>query len=169
MQNYTTAVHVLRAYFQDRLKHHLPEYWGGKNPPIIPAQQQPEVVEGDTPFLVYIGSFGPTSDLFQYQTEVFNCSIYSTSPAKIAAITKLAINLFNRYDISAERINNWIGRQPDVVQGAPNPFKQFEFKTVYLTGAVGAQPATSEAGRNDGEIEVTIEYVDVEDEFADSD
>src|SRR5690606_9077641 len=82
MQNYTTAVHVLRAYFQDRLKHHLPEYWGGKNPPIIPAQQQPEVVEGDTPFLVYIGSFGPTSDLFQYQTEVFNCSIYSTSPAK---------------------------------------------------------------------------------------
>lgn len=174
-----SASHIINVYLWEKLRQFYPSYWGDlTSSPIIPAQEQPEVKDGSTPYIVYVQSHGPTGSLFGYKNETLSYRVYSSSAARISGIIRLAYELLDRKDLSADAVNRWLWNQetgtqrfsPDDPMGNMGKFgddmKNFEFKTIAVIGATGAQPATEEGGRYDGDIEIEITYVQDVDYFA---
>ena len=163
-----TAAHIVRLYFWDHIQKQLGGLWAEFNgqPPIIPAQEQPELQASERPYMVYVYDTFATTDVWQIQTENVMFIIYTQSPRTITATTKLASRLFNKFDVTAQEINAWIQSPDGIIKYVPDgkdkqeileQYRDFRFKTVRVAGITGAEPSREEGGRMNAAI--TIEAV----------
>ena len=167
-----TAAHIVRLYFWHHIQKEIPELWApiktsiGSQPPIITAQEQPELQASERPYMVYVYDTFATTDVWQIQTENVMFVIYTQSPRTITATTKLASRIFNKFDVTAQEINAWMQSPDGLIKYVPNvekkqeilaQYKDFRFKTVRVAGITGAEPSREEGGRMNAAI--TIETV----------
>lgn len=171
------ASHVVRLYLWDMMREHMGDIWKpigtNKIVPIVAAQEQPELQSSENPYIVYAYDYGITDDLWQLQNETMALTVFTQSPGRLAATTKLCMRLFNRRDESARDINAWMRRNPDSERpslekyrtGKPqyddwlDEFRNFKFLTM-RSYATGVQPAPGEGRRVDGTIMVEMTYVE---------
>lgn len=152
-----TAAHVLRKYLWSRLSSELgwdTANYGGLTP-ITTSEQQPEFNNNsiDAPYIVYGFMDGPPGQVLDLQQQTVAFSIFSSKNDDIVE----AINLINadlrRFDESANAINDFIQ-----ASSLSNTFKEFDFKSVMVTGSRSPEPITQEGGRRDGYITIQILY-----------
>ena len=175
-----SATHIIRLYLWDMMQRFMSDTWvkidtgQGLKIPIIPVQEQPEAQTSDRPYIVYTYDMLSTGDLFQHQIEQAMFSIYSQSSAVVSATTKLMVRLFNKYDITAREINQWLHTEAGVYgksleqQKTGNPdydtwideLRNFKFTTVNVAGVAGQQPSPGEAGRLDSLITIELNFVE---------
>lgn len=183
------ASHVVNLYFWDMLAEHMPDTWKKiqvpnedgttrRVIPIIPTQEQPEAQVSERPYIVYMYDIVSTSDLWQLQGETLVWRIFSQSPATIAATTKLATRLFNRFEETAYDINAWLhsetgfGKYYDesLDQYGYNDwmddYRNFQFKTVSIAGVSGTQPSDSEGNRVDALVTIDLKFIEFKMEIA---
>lgn len=170
-----SASHVINLFFWVKMQEHLGDFWvqdGDGSVPIIPAQEQPEETSGDSPYIVYIYNTMIPSSFYVYEEEQLYWTIYSQRSTVISSTIKLARTLFKSYDKAAQEVNDWILDDLDDYRvGDPDfdswidDFKNYQFKSIKFLGGMSAQPATSEGGRNEGTITISMEYVELEDAF----
>ena len=159
-----TAAHIVRLYFWDHIQKQLGGLWADFNgqPPIIPAQEQPELQASERPYMVYVYDTFATTDVWQIQTENVMFVIYTQSPRTITMTTKLASRIFNKFDVTAQEINAWMRAPDGLAAQVSDPkileqYRDFRFKTVRVAGITGVEPSREEGGRMNAAI--TIEAV----------
>lgn len=178
MVNHSLTVsgsHIVRLYLWDKLQESMGEVWrpiGNNNAiPIIPAQEQPEFQTSEQPYMVYAYSHDMTTDLWQLQEESMAITMYSQSPARVAATGKLIKRIFNKWDESAQDVNAWI-RSSDGLgkyKTGQSEYDQwidevenFNFKFIRLLGITGPQPAEGEGSRVDSTVSINMSYIEKE-------
>ena len=120
--------------------------------PITTPQQQPEFNALGAPYIVYTYAKTATGDDYWLEEEVAAYTIFSATEGDIRKITNLLSAQLNRADISAAAINEYIAANGSTDQ------KQFDYKTIAVTSAQGAQPSLTEGGRHDGLVVIKYAY-----------
>lgn len=159
-----SAVHGLRQYMWSLLQTELgwlpADYEVTKDGqqvrlvPIVTPEQQPELNDLDEPYIVYAFSKKQSSNLYVLDGEIATFTIYSRQEVDIRRVLNLFDAKFDKRDDSAREINNWIKAQ----SGLDDRYKDFDYKTLWVSGAQGPQPVTEEGGRRDGLININITY-----------
>lgn len=156
MTDYTiTAANVLGLYLWDKLQTELEwseDDYGGIVP-VVPVQQQPELNATTKPFVVFGTAFDAISPMWQLQSETVGFTVFSQKVSDINKVTNLIVFDLKGFDEAAAKINAFV----DTLDPA-HPAKEFDFKTVRLVGASGAQPSMQEGGRHDGSIALKVTY-----------
>ena len=120
--------------------------------PITTPQQQPEFNALGAPYIVYTYVKTATGDDYWLEEEIAAYTIFSAAESDVRKITNLLIAKLNRADSSAAAINAYITAGVSIDQ------KQFDYKTVTVTSAQGAQPSLTEGGRHDGLVVIKYAY-----------
>jgi|SRR6476469_8144678 len=153
-----TAGSVLAQYVWNEVKNELgwktSDYSGMI--PVFPVQQQPEVNSMTVPFIVFNSGTNTINRLWLVETANVVFTIYSHKITDINQVTGLIVNRLKRMDESAATVNEFIASLDPVEYAA---IKEFEFKTIMITGASGAQPSLQEGGRHDGDVMIQAAYV----------
>jgi len=170
-----TGSAIVRLYLWDMLRRYMPETWkpgsGMLTIPIIPAQDQPETQTGLGPYIVYDGSFSPTDDLYQIETERMTLRIFSEDTDVLTSTVKLCRRLFDRKDDSAFELNRWLDREDGLGQYAMKDqryntwmeeARNVKFLTTSVVGTEGAAPAETQEGRLDTLVFLDLTYVEHE-------
>lgn len=115
--------------------------------PVIPIQQAPEINNeiGDKPYIVYDMEIGPVDTKFWELSEYITFYIYGVDYAKVLALQSLIVDLFRRYELSAQDIN--------VYCHSTNNFM--------YTSVEDADPPTAplnEAGRIEASVQIGYKY-----------
>lgn len=154
----TTGVHQLNKWLWSRLAtlpykggYAFEKYAGspasGPVPlvPIIPNQQLPEFNEiaGGAPFLVYnYTDLDPGSEWFTH-TQSAAYVIYDDDEERLRAIHTYMVDLLRRMDWTAQEVNDYFMKNTEPGTNAD----AFDFKTVFVTTAVGPEPFEQQGGR----------------------
>lgn len=147
------GVHGLRKYVWHLLETELgwkTSDYGGLTP-IITPEQEPELMAFSKPFLVYTYARANTSNLYALETEIAAFTVYATSDRDIVKVVNLLGAKLNKRDETAQELN-------DFVDSLDGRYNEFDYKTIRVVGAQGAQPVDQEGGRKDGYISVSLTY-----------
>lgn len=116
--------------------------------PIVPAQQQPELMEivGGAPFIVYNYRQVPYSEWWTCQE---NCAyaIYDSDEERLRAIQNYLVQLLKRQDWAAADVNAYLGSS-----------SKFDFKTIWVSSSQSPSPETDLGGRHGATISVSYKY-----------
>lgn len=119
--------------------------------PVVPIQQQPEtntIISSEKPFLVYTLNLinkGDDTD-FWIKSEEVTFMIYCSSYLITLAIQDFLVDLFGRYDKSADDIN--------AISETDNTIKY-----IMCSGSTNFNPSESEGGRYGGSVSFEFDYV----------
>lgn len=101
------AVYALNSYVWKLLEANLgwqaSDYQSGS--PILPSDQQPELMQQKKSFLVYGSSNQPAQDLYALRTESIAYTIYAITATEANAVLNLLVDAFERQDDSATDVN----------------------------------------------------------------
>lgn len=151
-----TAGHILAGYVWSRIQTEIlwtADDYGGLVP-IVPVQQQPELNSATGPFIVFASAIDYYSPLWIINHETVSFTIFSEGTRDINEVTNIIVSKFKKFDESAKAVNDYIA----TLGAAYNEYKNFDFKTIRVTGASGAQPSLQEGGRQDGNVVVKCSY-----------
>jgi hypothetical protein len=155
-----TAVTLLNRYLWQELQAKLG--WGPVNGviPFTTASQTPTFDNTDKPYIVYTYTKNPSgrTDFF-IKSESVMYRIVSPHESDIRQALNLIEEALNRYDASARDVNKMIDQMSSPIH------KRFEFQTVYMFSAEGADPQESEGGRQDGYVSVRATYTESGSEY----
>lgn len=170
------ASHVARLYLWDMMRKYMGDIWypikgrgDAETIPIVAAQEQPELQASENPYIVYAYDILATTDLWQIQQESMALTIFTQSPARLSATSKLCVRLFNRRDESARDINRWLRNAEGLLKYETgdsqydkwiDEFQNFRFLTTSVPNVQSVQPARGEAGRVDGTVTIDLKYVE---------
>lgn len=102
------AVYALNSYTWKLLEANLSwTRWNGV-PPIIPVQQQPEIMQSGKPFIVYGSAIHPPEHLHALNKEAVAYMVYATTATEVNKICNLLSETFRRQDESADDVNDWL-------------------------------------------------------------
>lgn len=118
--------------------------------PIISPQQEPELKNTKKPFIVFTWSFSNQDVYIERYTEKAGYLIYSEDVRDVVRGMNLIIDLFRRFNLSAEDVNDYIYSSGTDWQ------KEYEYKCIEVMTASGPEPIDSEGGTY--EASVTIDY-----------
>jgi hypothetical protein len=124
--------------------------------PIVTPQQEKIFNAMDKPYIVYSFSRGATSTAWFVENEIGAFAIYSSNEEDIRKVINLCQTKFNRRDDSAQDLNDYV----QTTLG--DNYKQFEYKTIWVSTVQGPEPATEEGGRRDGLITINMNYTQQE-------
>lgn len=155
------ATHGLRQYIWSLLQSELG--WSLSNyhdpvknvdyVPIVAAEQQPEMNQFEAPYLVYAYSKKMSGNLHVIEGEVAAFVVYAKTTTEINQVLNLLAAKFDRRDESAQNLNKWLK-----TSGLDQQYKNFDYKTMWVSGFQGPQPALETGGRRDGSITINITY-----------
>lgn len=128
-------------------------HYGGKVP-VIPVRQDPVFTDIDKPFLVYAWSENPTRDNYKHRSGQVSLAIYATSNRDITKISNLLVSAFERWDETAEDVNEWKSRP-----GKPEAFKKIRFSTFAAGAFDGPTPENTEGGRQSAVVMIRYSYI----------
>lgn len=120
--------------------------------PITTPQQGPEFNALNAPYIVYTYAKVPTGPDYWLESETTAYTIFSQSEGDVRRITNLLIARLNKADDTAAAINAYIN-----ISGSTDQ-KQFDYKTVTVASAQGAQPSLTEGGKHDGLVVIKYTY-----------
>ena len=150
------GAHALRRYIWQLLQDELgwsTDNYGGLNP-IITPQQEPELNEFNAPYIVYVFSKRPAGSLWLMEKEDMSISIFSVSDTEINQVVNLLSTKLAKHDEAAQDVNAFIrGTMP-----AGSFYKNFDFKSIVVTGAQGSNASVTEGGRKDGYVTLSYTY-----------
>lgn len=151
-----SAVYALNSYVWKLLEANLEwnkENYGGRTP-VIPTSQQPELLATGRPFVVYGSAVHPASHLYSFKTEAVSYNVYGTSITEVNKIVSLLAETFERQDIAASDVNEWMnteaaGRSID---------RGISFASIRTSMAERAEPADEEGGNYSALILLEVKY-----------
>jgi hypothetical protein len=158
-----SGVHGLRRYIwqllQDELGWSIDNYnvsVEGKTVqmvPIITPEQQPEMTSINAPFLVYSYAKKQGSNNYFLEQEVASFTVYSPNEKDIRQVINMLDAKFDKRDEAARELNGFIGSAD-----LDPAYKDFDYKTLWVSGIQGPQPQNEEGGRRDGVVNINITY-----------
>lgn len=137
------AVYAFNSYTWKLLEANLGWTRWNSVPPIIPVAQQPEIMQSGKAFIVYGSAFHPPSHLYEHKKEAVSYMVYATSSTEVNRIVELLFDTFQRQDVAAEDINDWLGEEAKHRDGG---HRGVYFTTVKSTMAEKAEDAPEEEG-----------------------
>lgn len=156
-----TAVTILNRYLWQELQAKL--NWTTVNGliPITTANQSPDFENGTQPYIVYTYTKNPSAGTsFFVKSESVMYRIVSPNEADIRRALNLIEEALNRYDASARDVQQWID-----TNGTAN-HKKFEFQSIYMFSAEGADSQESEGGRRDGFVSLRVVYTETGSQYS---
>jgi hypothetical protein len=150
------GAHAMRKYIWNLLQTELG--WSSVNygglTPITTPEQQPEFNNFDYPYIVYSYSRTATSNLWVLEGEVMALTIFSKAGTDIDQVVNLLGAKLNKRDETAKAVNAYLR----ATEAANSFYRNFDFKSVRVTGAQGPQAVTTEGGRRDGYVSISYAY-----------
>lgn len=126
---------------------------GGSSPvpPLSQGAPLPEHfnITGGPPIIVFSYSTG-AGVAWERKREQAAYVIWDANTARLRVIQNYMINLLERFELTAEEINDYLY--------SINPNNPFEFKYVQQTTATSPDPAITEQGRQKGLVVAAFEY-----------
>lgn len=133
--------------------------------PIMPTQMIEEFTEATdvdgekAPFIVYNWNVESIAQSWFIQSEQIIYVVYSDSEESIRQVTKTMINLFKRWDTSADEVNNWIN---DPANSLSAEYKKFEYKSISIQAANGPLPVEEAGSRLQALITLRATYTETD-------
>lgn len=125
-------------------------------PPIIPVQQQPEMLQSNRAFIVYGSAIHPASHLYVLKKEAVSYLIYGTGPTEVNRVCNLLSDTFERQDEAAYDVNEWLAEEALHRNGG---HRGVFFTTVKATMVEKAEdPADDEGSYTSGLVLIEAEY-----------
>ncbi len=149
-----SAVHGVNRFVWSKLQSDLgwkSSDYGGLIPITTPQQQQ-ELNDMNRPYLMYNYRTSTVGGMYGYKEEYVIYSINSPTESDVRKVLGLLDYYLSGQDKSAELINDY------VYSLNPNPYKQFDYKSLSVRSGSGAEPTTQEGGLMDGTFEYTIRF-----------
>lgn len=138
------ATYALNSYTWKLLEANLGwTRWNGV-PPIIPIAQQPEIMQSGKAFIVYGSAFHPPAHLYQHKKEAVSYMVYATSSTEVNRIVELLFDTFERQDVAAADVNDWLAEEAK--PGNRGSHRGVYFTSVKSTMAEKAEDAPDEEG-----------------------
>lgn len=150
------AVYALNSYIWKLVEANLGwTRWKGV-PPIIPVQQQPEIMQSGKAFMVYGSAFHPPTHLHQHKKQAASYMIYGRSATEVNRIVELIYETFERQDLAAQDVNDWLATEAQHRDGG---HRGVYFTTVTSTMAEKAEdPSNEEGGYFAGMVLLEMKY-----------
>lgn len=152
----SAAVHGVNNFIWKKLQDDLgwkSSDYGGVAPMTTPQMQQ-EFNDAGAPYIIYNYRIATVGGVYGYKEEYV---VYQVNSSRESDIRK-ALNLIDFYlggmDESATLVNDHV----HVLDLDPNPFEQFDYKSILPRGASGAAPTDQEGGLMNGSYEFAIRY-----------
>lgn len=127
--------------------------------PIFPAQQQPEAMNSDEPFILYSSSLeANTGELEPHDAEIISYVIFAGGPNKeddVDAAVTLIKDAFKSFS-SAETINAWVHSPINETIDVRDQKDMITYTEVMNAESSGE--STSEGGKVDGFVQVRVGY-----------
>jgi hypothetical protein len=156
-KNEGMAVYGINSYVWKLLEKNLG--WKKENytngTPIIPSAQQPELMAGKAPFLVYGSAVRTPGHLYVHREESLAYNVYATTSTEVNKIISLLSETFDRQDEAAADVNEWL----DVEARGRGYRRNLSFTTIKTTLSERAEPADEEAGRVSGFILLEYKFI----------
>ena len=128
--------------------------WKGV-PPIIPVQQQPEIMQSGKAFIVYGSAIHQPGHLYQHKKEAVSYMVYAPTATEVNRIVNLLSDTFERQDVAAEDVNNWLVTEAD----GRGSHRGVYFTSIKTTMSQKAEdPSDEEAGYFAGLVLVEMNY-----------
>lgn len=123
--------------------------------PIVTPDQQPELNQQNSPYIVYTYSGQASADTsYWIDEEQATFTVYSQNEEDVRKVINLFRDNFKAYDESARMVNDWI----TFATASSNEFRKFDFKWIRLVATMGADPVTEEGGRTSGTATIRYRY-----------
>lgn len=156
---HSNAVYALNSYVWQVLRANLG--WAaadyGNRTPIITANQQPEFLQYNKPFVVY-GSAINKIDSTPYTTsETIAYTVYATTATEVDKVMRVLVEALRWMDVTARNVNDWLVVEGQARTGGKRPVS---FHTIYVVQATSAGPQAAEGGWVDSQAMVSTQYVD---------
>lgn len=154
-----TATHLIAQYMWHVMRTELgydPNDYGSIAAISVAGQQQ-ELASFTKPYVLMGWSSQPV-DLWLIERQIASFTIFSQDITDINEFVNLFVDRFKRMDESAKLVNDWLSAQP---QEYKDHYGRFDIKSIQFRASVGPQPPLQEGGRHDGNIIVSIEFVDL--------
>lgn len=160
MANYKgkSALYALNSYVWKLVEANLGWARVSGVPPIVPVQQQPELMQTGKAFIVYGSAYHPPSHLYQHKKEAVSYMIYATSATEVNNIIDLLFDTFERQDVAARDVNDWLVEEakPGNRTGG---HRGVYFTSVKSTMAEKAEdPSEEEGGYFAGMVLIEMQY-----------
>lgn len=132
--------------------------------PIIPIQESAQFIQamdavagvGAYPYIVYSWYTNSIdADSWYQQTDTVIYTIYSTDQTKLRQLVLLFLNLLKRFDMTADRINDFI-YDPDNALGSE--YTAYNYKTIWVAASNAGTPSGYENDPNQATITVRVKY-----------
>lgn len=143
------AVYALNSYVWKLLQANLGWTTSGQ-PPIKPTQQQPEMMQAGTAFLVYGSSNQNPGHNYALRKESVVYTIYAPSSTEANNVVNLLVEAFERQDEAAADVNQHLHLE--------GKNRGVSFGSVEATGSIHAEPADEEGGFVEGLVMLEIIY-----------
>lgn len=117
--------------------------------PIIPTQQQPEIMEIGKPFIVFGTSRHQSDHLYALRAGAVAYNIYATKVVDVNRIANLIAETFERQDDAAADVNYWL-HQTD--------FSDISFGSIRTKMVQEAEPTDEEGGMYSALVILEIKY-----------
>lgn len=132
------AVYALNSYLWKLLEVNLGWEKTNELTPIVPVAQQPELMQGGKPFLVYGSAIHQPTHLYVLRKEAVSYMVYATTASEINKIVNVIAQALERQDDAAADVNDWL-----VTEGNG---RGVHFASIRVTMAEKAEDAAEEEG-----------------------
>ena len=167
--DYADAVYALNSYVNKALKVNLEwapvSYTNSMGEtvsatPIIPSQQQPELLATGKSFLVYGSAIEPVGKVWGLVNESVVYTVWSTSAREANATANLIRDLFQITDETAENVNTWLELEGgyNKATGAWTRDRHIAFTAIRAGFIEKAEPSTQEDGWVSAMVTVETQY-----------
>lgn len=180
--NNTTAIEGIRLFLWDRLKKSgLMKSTDYKRTPLVPVQEAPDFLTeisamGNPPYIIYNWTTENINQFWMMPSDQMVFLIYSPDMSVINDIVKFMADLFKRFEISAQEVNDYIMKLGRELPGDTVATKasrkniretvgRFDYKYIQLTSAGGPLPFDQEAARQEAMVSIRVTYTEDIDEF----
>lgn len=157
---HSDAVHALNSYLWQvvRANHGWAEATYGNRRPIIPANQEPEFLQYNAPFIVYGSAINRYDTMPFLTSETVAYTIYATTATEANKVMRTIERALKWMDESAQWVNEWLRVEGTTRTDGRRPV---DFKSIIVLQATSAGPELSEGGRVDSQVMVGAQYVDL--------
>lgn len=129
-----------------------------KSSRIIPASQQPELINSGKPFIVYGSTIRSSGHLYALKIETIAYTVYSTSVTEVDKIIGLIDEALTRQDDSAVDLNNWFDLEGET-NNRPGGSRDLSVLSTKVVMAQKAEASESEGGYSSGTVMLECRYV----------
>lgn len=149
------AVYALNSYLWKLVEANLGWKKWNSVPPIIPVQQQPEIMQSGTSFMVYGSALHPPGHLYQHKKEAVSYMIYAKTATEVNRIVSLLHDTFERQDVAAADVNDWLVTEEE----GRGTHRGVVFTAIRATMAEKAEdPSNEESGYLAGMVMIEATY-----------